>query len=277
MNPGTDLIIWPNTGGDEQKWSRFVYPGDPITTDTLIEGQPFWTTSRFQNQKSGLCITTDGVAGHSLFQEPCDPSNKHQIWQQSNYYYVVPDGRRFQDSHNGVGYFNPESGLWWDLEGASANDGTRVIGWYSNTGSNQQWPTLNGFTIGISTSRPIINDDDSVLQYTGAWGVSSNRPPGFNDYKADVYYTTVGGAFVDYKFYGRSITYYGEISLDCGDVDVYIDGNFQRTVSAYQSGVHNYGGQPLFSTSGLSVGEHTIRLVKRSGAYMLVDAFTAQP
>ncbi len=68
-----------------------------------------------------------------------------------------------------------------------------------------------------------------------------------------------------------------EVSDGYGLVDVYTDGNFRQTVNAGKSGVHNQSGQTLFIATNMAVGLHTIKVVKRSGAYMLVDEFDVQP
>ena len=60
-------------------------------------------------------------------------------------------------------------------------------------------------------------------------------------------------------------------------MDVYLDGVSQGAVNAYAAGVHNQGGQVLFSTTGLGAGQHTLKLVKTSGTYMLLDAVTVLP
>ena len=41
--------------------------------------------------------------------------------------------------------------------------------------------------------------------------------------------------------------------------------------------MHNQGGQVLFARTGLSAGAHEIKLLKKSGTYMLVDGFTVMP
>jgi hypothetical protein len=49
-----------------------------------------------------------------------------------------------------------------------------------------------------------------------------------------------------------------------------------QAVDASAASVHNQGRQTLFSRNDLPVGQHTVKLVKRSGAYMLLDALTIQ-
>jgi hypothetical protein len=92
-----------------------------------------------------------------------------------------------------------------------------------------------------------------------------------------VHATTNNGDSVSYTFTGTGVAYVSEKSDGYGLVDVYLDDALQATVDANASGVHNAGGQILYSKTGLSAGQHTIKLVKKSGAYLLVDAFSVQP
>jgi hypothetical protein len=87
-----------------------------------------------------------------------------------------------------------------------------------------------------------------------------------------VHATLNNGDAVSYTFAGTGIAYVSEKSDGYGLVDVYLDGGFQATVDANAAGVHNLGNQVLFSKSNLVAGQHTLKLVKRSGVYMLLDA-----
>ena len=124
----------------------------------------------------------------------------------------------------------------------------------------------------------LVNDTDARLQYSGGgWGYYGGRPTTVFDLQNDVHATTNTGDSVAYTFSGTGIAYISEKSDGYGLVDVYIDGALQTTVDANAAGVHNQGSQILFSTSGLPVGQHTIKLVKKSGVYMLVDALQVIP
>jgi hypothetical protein len=126
-----------------------------------------------------------------------------------------------------------------------------------------------------STQPPtlVVNDTDPGLQYSGnSWGYYPGRPGSFQDVQNDVHATLTNGDAVSYTFTGTGIAYVSEKSDGYGLVDVYVDGQFQQTVDANAAGVHNQGNQVLFTKSGLSAGQHTIKLVKTSGVYMLLDA-----
>ena len=123
-----------------------------------------------------------------------------------------------------------------------------------------------------------INDTDPSLVYSGAgWFRSAGRPAAWNDLNNDVHATMNTGDSVAYTFTGTGVSYISEKSEDEGAVDVYLDGVLQDTVAANAQGVHNQGGQVLFGIGGLAAGQHTLKLVKKSGTYMLLDAVTVQP
>ena len=73
-----------------------------------------------------------------------------------------------------------------------------------------------------------VNDDDPGIAYSGSWGQSRGR--GFGDYKDDVHYVEGNGSSVQYTFTGTGIDYVTELDESQGDVDVYLDGEFQKTV-----------------------------------------------
>lgn len=132
---------------------------------------------------------------------------------------------------------------------------------------------LDAFYVTTASTPATVNDNASGISYTGTWAVSSAR--GFGDYYDDLHYTTVDNDFVQYAFNGTGISYIAEKNSDQGNVDVYIDGVFQTTVNCNAPG--RLVQQTIYSKTGLSGGAHTIKLVKKSGTYMVVDAFNVIP
>ncbi|WP_420714053.1 hypothetical protein [Streptomyces sp. NRRL WC-3742] len=63
-----------------------------------------------------------------------------------------------------------------------------------------------------------------------------------------------------------------ETNSDQGEVDVYIDGRLRKTVNASSAG--RLAQQPVFTSDDLPNGYHTLRLVKKSGQYLVADRFT---
>ncbi len=127
------------------------------------------------------------------------------------------------------------------------------------------------FSIAISDSSRgryvALNNDDSGILYMGAWQHGRNR--GLGDYKDDVHYTETTGDYLELTFTGTGISFITEKDSSQGDMDIYIDGEFQQTVSAYHVG--RQVNQTVFAAEGLSPGEHTLKAVKKTGYYMLLD------
>jgi|tagenome__1003787_1003787.scaffolds.fasta_scaffold20965705_2 hypothetical protein len=122
-SPGAIAIQYHGTGwgglvvGDNQRWNVPYHDstsGSPIT-----------------NYHSGLCLTTDGVAGHAIDQEYCN-GGSHQTWVAHSQWVWSELGYET--------YFqNPASGLVIDVNQASKSDSAPVVAWYYNGGLNQLW------------------------------------------------------------------------------------------------------------------------------------------
>jgi hypothetical protein len=103
--PGTDIIQWWSDNGSEQQWA--------IMGNQIV------------NENSRMCLTTDGVAGDALTQEPCS-SDPHQVWWPSYVWWA-----------GGNNLYNPASGLDMDVAGNSYWGGAEIDAWYPNGQLNQ--------------------------------------------------------------------------------------------------------------------------------------------
>ncbi|MER6948252.1 alpha-L-fucosidase [Nonomuraea sp. NPDC000554] len=114
----------------------------------------------------------------------------------------------------------------------------------------------------------LYNDSDFTITYSGSWAADSGRP---GDLAGDVHYTSADGDSAEFTFSGTGIEYVTERFRDMGTVDVYLDGVLKGTVDCFSDTKQTQ--QVLFRADGLTPGKHTIKVVKKSGTYMLVDAF----
>jgi alpha-L-fucosidase len=135
-------------------------------------------------------------------------------------------------------------------------------------------PASPAYAFKIIQDKVLVNCDDAGPIYLGAgWYHQANR--GLGDSNNNVWATINDGDAVSYTFEGTGIQYITETYVDEGTIDVYIDGIHQQTVNAYSS--TRKAQVALYSNLRLSPGRHTIKLVKTSGQYMLVDAFKVFP
>ncbi|REE86495.1 S-layer family protein [Paenibacillus taihuensis] len=112
-----------------------------------------------------------------------------------------------------------------------------------------------------------INNDDPAIQYDGSWTRNSGR--GLGDYMDDVQYSQHNGDSFQYTFRGTGVQYITEMDSSQGEVDIYIDGVFKQTVDTHSSG--RLAKQIVYEINGLTDSQHTIKAVKKSGDYMLLD------
>ncbi|MDQ1544048.1 MAG: alpha-galactosidase [Actinomycetota bacterium] len=121
-----------------------------------------------------------------------------------------------------------------------------------------------------STLTTKVDDGDSGIVYTGSWSQSTGR--GLGDYDDNVHYTQTDGDSFQYTFTGTGVSYVTEEDTSQGQNDVYIDGNLVKTVDTGRAdGQPRLVQQAVYTATGLTNGSHTIKVVKKSGGYMLLD------
>ncbi|RKP54507.1 glycoside hydrolase family 27 protein [Cohnella endophytica] len=118
-----------------------------------------------------------------------------------------------------------------------------------------------------------INDTDPGIVYAGTWSLNGNR--GFGDYNNDVHFTQTNNDYFQYTFTGTGIEFLTEKEAGQGDIDVYVDNVFKATVSTYNG--TRIANQVVYQISGLTSGSHTLKAVKKTGTYMLLDSLRVTP
>lgn len=121
---GTDnyhrVVQWYNDGGAEQKW----YFDQVYDSTSGFEGD------LLRNENSGLCLSTDGNAGDTVFQVTCDPANNTEWFDRYT-------------SGTDNNFFNRATGLYLDVSGFSYTAGANIDLWYGNNGDNQWFWVTN--------------------------------------------------------------------------------------------------------------------------------------
>jgi len=111
---GARVIQWYNDGGSEQKWYF----------DAVYDGSSGFEGYLIRNENSGLCLSTDGIAGDRMTQEPCNPQ-------------LYPEWFAIDSWGTDNQFYNRQTGLYMDVSGYSYTAGANVDLWYSNGGDNQ--------------------------------------------------------------------------------------------------------------------------------------------
>ncbi|NUP46936.1 MAG: hypothetical protein HOW97_06415, partial [Catenulispora sp.] len=124
-------------------------------------------------------------------------------------------------------------------------------------------------TVGLPAGATRVNDTDPSITYNG-YNLSSGR--GVGDFGNDVHYGAVG-ATATYRFTGTGIQVFGEQYTDQGTIGVSIDGGTQTVVSAVPVDGTRHSNVPLFTTTTLAPGAHTIVVAALSGIFSTLDGF----
>ncbi|MFB9275425.1 glycoside hydrolase family 27 protein [Cohnella cellulosilytica] len=127
--------------------------------------------------------------------------------------------------------------------------------------------------LNVLNNQLVYNNTDPGIVYSGGWSLNSNR--GYGDYNDDVHFSEANDTQFEFTFVGTGIDVVMERSTGQGNVDFYIDNVFRQTVDTYNGTMQTQ--VPAFSVSGLSSGAHTVKGVKKSGTYMILDALRVTP
>ena len=112
---GAGVIDWVANSGANQSWT-FIPEGNDVY--------------EIENNNSGMCLTTDGVAGDQVYQFNCY-GTPGQLW----YTHLQPTGAVATIE-------NQSSGLYLDVNGDSPWEGTIIDTWYYNGGYNQYFAAI---------------------------------------------------------------------------------------------------------------------------------------
>ncbi len=122
----------------------------------------------------------------------------------------------------------------------------------------------------LLTNNNLVDDTESQVVYTGSWANAQGRNTG--DYGNGVHGSNVAGASVSLTFKGSAISVIGLKDTALGTFTVSIDNGTAVTVSSYAA--VRAPQQMLFSQTGLTDANHTIKLTKTNdGTWFEVDAF----
>jgi alpha-galactosidase len=282
-----DAALWWRDGG-QGGWNDFdsldVGNGtmDGLTQDERQTAMSLWAMSSAQlytgNDLTNLdafglsLLTNDEVIAVNQTGRPAHPvssATNQQVWYANN-----------GDGSYTVGLFNLDSSaatvnVYWNDIGLNGAATVRDLwshidlGTYNTGYSSVNLPSHASRLLKITSAGGSVtaNDDDTGIKYTGAWQRSSNR--GLGDYLDDVHFTQTNNDYFEYMFQGTGVDLITEKDASQGNIDIYIDNVFKQTVSTYNATRQLQ--QIVYSISGLSNGPHTLKAVKKSGTYMLLD------
>ena len=122
------LDVQGGSTGDGARIVQWSLSGD----NQVFTLQPSGSYFELVNRHSGKCVTTDGVAGHQLYQWTCH-GTANQLWDTA----LNPNGHAYPIQ-------SVASGLYVDVAGGSRAQGAAIDTWYWNGGDNQYFVPLFG-------------------------------------------------------------------------------------------------------------------------------------
>ncbi|HEY4020369.1 MAG TPA: hypothetical protein VGM75_16885 [Pseudonocardiaceae bacterium] len=267
LNPGGFSLVGSSFVTSDPSYAAFTNTGQIQVVDNND-----WKQMRCPLRS----ITTTSTGGSSLNIDPtCFANNVTHVvnvgfpfngsglpalnaisWLENAYQLLSQPGQFYLDSVAGYLYYIPLAGQ-------------------SMTTADVELPTVQNLLDVAGTPghlAPVLYNAAGA-SYTGSWSASTGRP--YGDYGDAVNYTATNGDSACFTFTGSGVQVLTETNSDEGNIDVYVDGTKTETVSAYSA--TRAAQQPVVDISGLSNGKHTVRLVKASGQYLLVNAFTVTP
>ncbi|MBP3967403.1 DUF4073 domain-containing protein, partial [Paenibacillus lignilyticus] len=166
----------------------------------------------------------------------------------------------------------------------NANDGSAVN--YTAEGNTITFATEAGATYNIASSltpqpAPInaassvtVDDRDSSITYSGSWGEG-----GGSTYAGTEKYSKTANNYAQFSFNGNAIKLISSKQSNAGKMDIYMDGVLDAAdIDCYSATSQKQF--VVYEKSGLSVGEHTIKVVVKGtknasalDSYILIDAF----
>ncbi|HEX3785501.1 MAG TPA: hypothetical protein VHX38_38105 [Pseudonocardiaceae bacterium] len=264
VNPaGFSVTSTGFTTSDPQYTSWTNAPGVEIVQNNAWKQMRCPLASITPSASGGSDLTVDPACwsnNHSSVPNPSFPFNGAGLpaldgisWIENAYQLLGTPGQFYLDSAAGELYYVPRPG-----ENLATADVELPVA-----------PELLDLS-GTPGHLAPLNDNDWRATYTGSWATSTGR--GLGDLDDDVHYTSTDGDSVSYTFTGTGIQLLSETNSDEGTADVYLDGKKVETVSA--NSPERLAQQAIVSLTGLPKGQHTLRVVKTSGSYLLVDGFT---
>ncbi|MFI1093388.1 family 43 glycosylhydrolase [Streptomyces sp. NPDC020917] len=119
---------------------------------------------------------------------------------------------------------------------------------------------IGGIGLGGGAASYTYDDTDAALHYTGAWTHASGQSWSDADYGRTESYSTTAGDSVETSFTGTAVRWIGPKNSNGGIAQVYLDGTQVATVDTYAATDKQFQ-QVLYAASGLTAGQHTLKIV----------------
>lgn len=248
-----------------------------------------YTATRLEEMGGESNPVSAGYRAYFNYYSPTNTAPKRPSWDPLTMYVACAGYAKYYDLCRGDVDI---------VKGDDGNDGYTSFSSNEKTGARAYLKLKDGYSVGdvakvldqIFVDAKKNNPDEVSYEYVdntdNAVKKTSNdftetKWKEENAFDNTYYLSKDAGAEISYTFNGSGIAAYGTFGRAYGQIDVYIDGQKKTTSDAYKNS-SDYSGC-LYAVSGLTAGEHTIRLVtadtkndKSTGYQMMLDFFKVE-
>jgi hypothetical protein len=136
------------------------------------------------------------------------------------------------------------------------------------TGLYKAWAIPVVLKAGPATTMAVVPNGDKRIVYKGNW-ISSSE----GRLLGPLHLASAANDSAELQFNGTGIAYIADRDTGFGSVDVFVDGALSQTVSLAVENFPRLCGVSVFRAEGLKKGAHTIRIVNKTAATVVLDAF----
>lgn len=136
-----------------------------------------------------------------------------------------------------------------------------------NAGLQPEYAKIKGQV--VQPPSVLYNDSEEDIVYEGNWSHSRGRKQ--NDYENDVHNAKANGDAASFHFRGYGIEFISEFDRNVGEANIYLDGTLVKTVDCKSPELVTQ--KVAFRQTWPTSGEHVIKIEKKSGTYIIIDAF----
>ena len=224
------------------------------SSSVLNVAQPCWKNTLAPEDSLQFPYTGWEATG----TQPGSPALPDGLWLENAYELLGTPGQFYFDSAAHTVYYTPRTGE-------------------SMTTADVEMPIAQQLLAIAGTPGEIQPTDatTSNTTYSGT-GWTQYASSAYGDFGDTYAQTSHAGDAATYSFTGTGIDVMSQRYSDEGNIDVYIDGTLQTTITGLNSGSIRLAQQVIYAKSGLAAGAHTLKLVNAGGTTR-VDAFAVVP
>jgi hypothetical protein len=289
LGPGIGAFTTPHTAGSISSWS------DPTAVEVVFHST--FITNRCtvgsvdSNTTSDLMTIADPCWYHAEWSGDFAAHAQVVNYLENAYELMDSPGEWYFDAANVVGngantvYYVPRAGETMTGSGSVQVTVPRLTSLITVAGSDSGGTisrvhdlVFDGLTFADSTYElptlkgmaGVADDSASSITYSGSWQAQTTAT---GQYRRTQHFTQTNNDSFTGTFNGTGVTFVSSLNTDRGTFDYSIDNGPAQQGTCYSTALVYQ--KPCLTVTGLSSGQHTIKVTKTGGTYLSVDVLRA--